>query len=413
MNASLFLSKRIIFNQQKAFSNFIIQLSVAAVAISTGIMVIAICFINGFQTIIQNKAFSFWGHLRVEEFVQTNSNISINQHDTTDIATLLNQIDGVEFVHRYNQKYGIVIAHNTMEGIVFKGYDTMPQQGSILSFLIKGRWVKRHQSVGDANNYATEIVLSEYAAQRLQLDTGQFVIANFIEQDRTQRKRKLKIVGVYQTHIQEYDKTFAFIDFALIEKMQAIDNSKPNTYEIIVQNASRIKSVNEVLYTQLPTNWDSKTTQEIVPQLFDWLALLNVNKWVLIIILSLVATINIIACMVTFVLERSRMIGILKAFGYPNTEIQKVFIYYATYVSLKGIFIGIGSGLLLCIIQQLTGFIQLNPEVYFVAAAPVKIIPMQIIILFLSAVAICFLILILPSYFIQKLKPIKSIQIQA
>lgn len=408
MNLPIYIAKNLIKGNKKAFSRFILRISVLATTISVAAMIIALSFINGFQQVIAEKIFHFWGHVRVQHFEPLKSNIAeaapILRTDTIE-KNFINT-PGIISYAPFANKSAILKSTSSIEGVLFKGIDTSYPLKKIDRFLIKGKWPSLTGS-----NKGNEIAISSYTADQLNVTSGSSLLIYFIQENgETPKTRKLTISGIYKTGIDVYDNVYAIGDLTLIQKLNGWDATTISGYEIDIADYKQMDTLAADIYEKLPAGWNAVTLKELSPEIFDWLQLQDTNKAILIIVMIIIASINLITCLLILILERTNMIALLKSVGANEITIQQIFIYYGTWIAVRGIALGTLIGLGICYLQQYTRFIKLNEEAYYVDAAPVAINYLQIVLIGLITFLICFLILILPSVISRKINPAKALQ---
>lgn len=407
MNVSSFIAQRIAFNRQKSFSRFIIRLATTATAISVAAMILTLAFVNGFQEAISQKIFSFFGHIKVQQYESVNRfDDEVNVSSNDDVEKLIKKIPHVEYVQKFANKSAVIENQKEIEGFVIKGVDNNYHFKNIQPFLKAGRWIAFTDSA-----YQKEIVISQQTADALKLKVNDEANVYFITNSQTRaNQRKLKVVGIYKTGIEEYDKVFAIGDIRLIRRMNDWDNDKIDGFEVFLDDYKKMDSVNNVLYGVLTDRWTSRTIKEVYPNIFDWLNVQNVNRDVIFIIMSIVAVINLITCLLILVLERTRMTGILKALGSNDWIIQKIFLYHASFIALRGVLIGVLMGVGIALLQKYTGFIKLDEAAYYVSEAPVSLMWWHVVLIAICAVIVCYLSLLLPTWLVKKINPVKAIR---
>lgn len=408
MNIAGFIARRIAFTREKSFSRFIIRLATAATILSVAVMIVALAITNGFQYTISQKIFSFWGHLRVQHYeagkMASAEETAIEKNDT--VLQVIRANPAVQSVNSFATKNAILKTSETIEGVLFKGVEKNYRFGQLQQFLKEGRWARFTDS-----GYSNEIVLSAYTAGQLKLKINDPVLIYFIQTDGSApRARKLTLTGIYKTGIEEYDKYIALGDIKLIQRLNGWKPEQIGGYEIFLKDYHQIDQVNEALFNQLPVAWTSRSIKEINPNIFDWLNLQDTTIVLVLIIMTVVAALNLITCLIILVLERTRMIGVLKALGSPNAAIQQIFLYQGGIITITGILLGNLLALLLCWLQQRYGLIHLQEEMYYISKVEMRIEWWHFLLVDAGTFIICLLILIIPTLIIRRIQPVRAIQ---
>jgi lipoprotein-releasing system permease protein len=412
-----FIANRIAFNQQKSFSRFIIRLSIVATVISVAVMIITISLANGFQQTVSQKVFSFLGHIRVQENQPEKAIISEETSiiHNASLMKLISEKPEVESIHPYASKYAILKTKDDMEGVLIKGFDKNFNYKHLLQFIKEGRPIQYNDST-----YSREIIISNYTAEQLHLKLNDKILVYFIRPGKNEnedgtpniRPDKLTVTGIYKTSIEEYDKIFAIGDIQLIQRLNGWRTDEIGGYEIFLKDYKKIDLAAIDIHDmdKFPQTWNTVSARDLSPNIFDWLNIQDKNRNILIVIMLIVAIINLVSCLIILVLERTKMVGILKALGATNWTVQKIFIRHSLFITLTGIALGALFGLGLLWLQEATGFIKLKEEAYYMSTAAVKIVWWQIAVICAGTLAICFLVLMLPSILVRKVQPVKAIQ---
>lgn len=371
-------------------------------------MIITLSVVNGFQKTVSEKIFSFWGHVRVGYLQPGKASIAeeepIQKNDTLIRSIRTNT--KIQSIHPFATKYAILKTTDEMEGVLLKGFDSSYDSLHLKQFIREGRFI-----TFDDSSYSREIIISTYTAGQLKLKLNDRVLIYFVRPDGKLRPDKLTIVGIYKTGIEEYDKTFAIGDLKLIRRLNNWNEHDIGGYEIFLKDYRQMNSVSSSIHDDdyFPPGWQSKTTRELYPNIFDWLDVQNTNQFILITIMVVIAAINLVTCLLILVLERLRMIGILKALGATDWTIQKIFLHQSGIITLRGIVIGTAVALGLLFLQMKTGLIRLKEEAYFMDTATVDIIWWQVAAVIGGTMLLSIVILLIPSLLVKKIQPIKAI----
>ncbi|MES2646011.1 MAG: FtsX-like permease family protein [Bacteroidota bacterium] len=407
MKLTFFIARRIIFNTQPSFSRFIIRLAVTATALSVAAMIITLSMVNGFQEAVSRKVFSFWGHVRIQALSPIRSMVSeegsFKRTDTIEAA--IRKVKGITHYQSFAVKSVVLKTRENFEGVLLKGIDRKFEKQPF-DFIKSGKTISFTDS-----GYSRDILLSEHTAKQLDVIPGDTLQCIFIRGSDDIRTRPLIVSGLYKTGIEEYDNSFALADLNFLRRLNLWDSTEVGGYEAWIDPE---KSTDSVIARQvranLPQGLSSYTIKQLYPNIFDWLAIQDQTKMIVVGVMILVAVINLITCLLILVMERTRMVGVLKAIGLSEAGISRIFWYYAGYISLTGIGLGLIIGLGLCWLQQYTGFIKMDEATYYVAFMPVHIIWWQVAAVAIGSFIICFLALRLPLLFVKTISPVKAIR---
>ena len=380
-----------------------------ATAVSIIAMIITLAFVNGFQEKVADKIFGFWGHIRVQKYETGKSLISeeLPLTKNTGVENSIATAPGVVAYQSFATKSAVLESQNDIEGVLIKGIEKNENHTALKQFLVAGRWIHFTDSL-----YSKETLVSDAVAKALQIKINDTIKVHFVATNSDAQKtyRKLVVVGFYHTGIDEYDKLFMIADINLIRR---INNWEPNQiggYEVFINQYQNLDAISSALSNALPSEWMSKSIKEVYPNIFDWLDIQDVNRNVVFIVMGIVALINLITCLLILMLERTNMIGLLKSMGATGWTIQKIFIVYASFITLAGVGFGLVIGLGICFLQQATGFITLDEASYYISVAPVKIIGWQVAAVCAGTTVVCFVSLFLPTLLIPKISPVKAIE---
>lgn len=409
MNLEYFIAKRLITakDYKSSISAPIINIAISAIAIGMIMMIISVATGMGLQQKIREKISAFSGQIIISNYDNNLSEVTL-----VPISKKQNfypnfiSVPAISHIQAIATKAGIIRTENAFEGIILKGVGKDYQWNNIKEYLVSG---KLPDFSKDLNQ---EVVISEFLANRLSLKVGDSFNTFFIkeEQNKLPISRRFKITGIFNSGFQEFDATYVIGDIRHLQRINKWTPDEVGAFEVFVDDFNNIKKIGEQVYEQTGSTLDTKTIIEKYSYIFEWLQLFDFNIIVILVVMILVATINMVVALLVLILERTQMIGILKALGADNWSVRKIFLYNAFYLILRGLFWGnlIGIGLLL--IQQHFGIIQLNPENYYVNQAPVYLNWGYIMLLNFLTITICFLVLLIPSYIITKISPVKAIR---
>ena len=409
MNLEHFIAKRLITakDHKSSISAPIIKIAIIAIALGVIMMMVSIATGIGLQNKIRQKVSAFNGHISISNFNGNESDVSIEPVSIHQkFYPKFKNIEGINHIQAVATKAGMIRTEAAFEGIVFKGVGKDYNWENLKEYLIQGKIPNLNS---DLNN---EILISQYLANRLNLKLGDRFNTFFMkeEENKLPNSRRFKIVGIYNSGLQEFDSSYIIGDIRHIQKMNKWRPDQVGSFEVFLDDFTKIEEKEDEVYSETSSILNSQTIVKKFSYIFDWLKLFDTNIVIILIIMIVVSTINMVVALLVLILERTQMIGILKSMGANNWSIRKIFLYNALYLIIRGLFWGniIGVGLLL--IQKYFGVIKLNPESYYVNVAPVDINIGYFLLLNISTVVICLLVLLIPSYIVTKISPAKTIR---
>ena len=415
MNFPLFIARRIysdhIGDQQKV-SKPAIRIAVAGVAIGLAVMIISVCVVLGFKHTIRDKVVGFGSHIQVANFYTLQSS-AIDQPIAIgdSMINVLKKTVGVKHVQRFAMKQGILKTDNDFLGVMFKGVGPEFDSTFIHKNMVEGSIP--HFSDQQSTN---RILISKDMANKLRVKAGDRIFAYFIG-DGGVRTRRFTISGIYQTNLAQYDKTTCFCDLYTARKLNAWTDDMVTGAELTVNDFKQLSTTASDIISRINRTQDqygntfsSKTIRELSPQIFSWLDLLDLNVWIILAIMTAVAVVTMISGLLIIILERTTMIGVLKALGARNSTVRHTFLWFAAFIIGKGLLIGDALALALILLQKSTGFAKLDPQTYYVDVVPVELDWMLIVALNVATMLIALFVLIAPSYLVSHIHPAKSMR---
>jgi lipoprotein-releasing system permease protein len=393
LNTAFEIAKRISFYKQKNYTRFIVRLSIAATAISVAAILLTFSIVNGFQSTISTKLYSFWGHIQISAVN------GANLIDEPQVIEKIKRISNIQSASAFLNQTMVLAKDVEIEGLNAKGiadFTSIPN-------IIQGRLIQ-----SNSQSPSKEIVLSKNIATKLKMVIGDQVSLYFFQNNQVQ-ERKLTVVGLFHSSIEEYDLKNVFVDIQLLQQMIQVPNAITG-YQINLKDLSKITETQNEIQSILPDNWVNSASANLYPQLFDWIQVQNTNRNITIIIMLLIAIVNLITCLLILLLERIPMIGSLNAMGATHAMIQKVFLYQASFIAWIGILLGLFIGLGLSLLQLKFQWIQLDESAYLINTLPIQIQPFQVIGVVVGTAIVCYLSFLLPTIWIKKISPAKAIR---
>lgn len=430
MRISNFIARRVAGSGQQSFSRLIIRIATTAVALSMTVMILATGLIAGFKTEIINKIFGFWGHIHITDtdinrslldaqpisknqdfypYLDTIQQIEYYSRESilgNEVERLIPTKGGIRHIQVFALKPGIIQVKSEIEGIILKGV----AEDFDWSFIEQYMQVGKRLDLSDTTA-SRGILISRQTADRLRVDTSDSFIINFPEKGGSILKKRFYVEGIYKTGLEEYDSKFALVDIRQIQQLLKWKPDEVSGFEVFVDNLDDLDLLSDyIYYDRLPNSLYAETISQKFPEIFKWLELQNINELVILLLMLVVALINMITALMILILERTNMIGTLKALGSTNWGIQKIFLYYAAYIILIGLFWGNLIGITLGFLQDKFGIIRLSEADYYLAVAPVHFNFWTILGLNIGTMVVTLIFLVIPSFLVTSISPVKAIR---
>ncbi len=434
MNFPLFVVKKIAFNQHQAFSRFILKISIAAVALSMTVMIVATALISGFQQTISQKVYGFWAHVIITPFKSAESLDKEAVSKQSEVYAHPEYFEGVSHVQAVALKAGIIHTKEDFEGIILKGIGADFKTSPFTECLVEGQLFPLEENQDNKG-----ILISSITAKRLQVTVGDKLLISFFEDDAKIRKRSFKISGIYNSGLEEFDKKYAWIDIAVIQNLNGWTKDEVGGFELFVEDKhlyeaklnvygkkiaamflpverameiqkEPLDKIGDDIFYSISNDLYAQTIKEFKPDIFNWLALQNTNEIVILAVMLLVAAVNMITSLLILILERTRMIGTLKALGSNNKQLRNIFVWNGVFIIGLGLIIGNIAGIGLCLLQDATHLIKLPEDSYYINYAPVKLEWTWLLFLNVFTLTTAAIFLLLPAMLVNKIEAIKAIR---
>lgn len=411
MNVPYFLARRIYADNDnhKKVSRPAVRIATIGVAVGLAVMIVSVCVVLGFKHAIRDKVVGFGSHIQVAEFsmLQQGSDSPIEVDDS--VMNVLRHIEGVKHVQRFAMKQGILKTDSDFLGVAFKGVGPEFDSTFIHQHLLEGV-VPKFSDKSSGN----KILVSKVMADKLKLTCGSRIFAYFID-DSGVRTRRFTIAGIYQTNLTQYDNVMCYTDLYTAVKLNGWQEDMASGAELQVSDFSKLDEVENRVVRQVNRTSDSygntyssKTIKELSPQIFSWLDLLDLNVWIILIIMMAVAAVTMISGLLIIILERTQMIGLLKALGARNAMVRHTFMWFAAFIIGRGLLWGNIIALGLVALQYFTGVVKLDPATYYVSSVPVEVNVLFVVLLNIGTLLISLFVLIGPSFLISHIHPAKT-----
>ena len=413
MNFPLFVAKRLFFDNSdsRKVSRPAITIATAGVAIGIAVMIVSVFVVLGFKHTIRNKVIGFGSHIQVTNFMTQMSSDQYPIVMSDSMMSVIRGIAGVKHAERFAYKQGILKTDSDFLGVMLKGVGPEFDSTFIHQNLIAGSIPKFADDAA-----GNKIVISKNIADKLNIKLGQRVFAYFINNDGV-RVRRFTIAGVYQTNLNQYDEVMCFTDLYTAVKLNGWKPDQASGAEVTVNDFDKVNTVEQQFVKKVNKTTDhygetytSQTIQDLNPQIFQWLDLLDMNVWIILALMISVAGVTMISGLLIIILERTTMNGVFKALGARNTTIRHMFLWFATFIIGRGLLIGNAVGIGFALLQKYLGIVKLNPATYYVSTVPIELNVPALLLINVLTLAVSVFVLIAPSYLISHIHPARSMR---
>jgi len=404
LNIELFIARRILSGNKDNFSRPIVRIAILSIALGLAVMLVSVAIVTGFQTQIREKVIGFGSHIQITAF---NSNVSYESNPISKKQPFypgLEKIKGIRHIQVFATKAGIIKTDEQIQGVVLKGIGSDYDWSFFKNKITEGKPLM----VSDTGK-TDGVLISKNLAQLLKLKLHDNLRMYFINNNET-RARKFVIAGIYQTGLEEFDKMYVLCDIAHIQKLNNWSPDEVAGFEVLINNFDDLKAMREKVKDNISYDLKAQSIHDMYPQIFDWLALQDTNVAIILTLMVLVSGIAMISTLLILILERTNMIGILKAIGMKNRGIRKIFLYNSAYIIGKGLLWGNFIGLSLCWLQLHFGIIHLPEESYYVSVVSISLKLIPILLINSGTLLVCLLLLVVPSHIITHIRPVKAIR---
>lgn len=411
MNTGLFIAKRLYSegSDKKKISKPIVSIAVIGIALGMAVMILSVAIVTGFKSEIREKIIGFGSHIRIVNHDTNTSFETVPVEKKQPFYPGLDSISGIKHIQTFAIKGGILKTKTNIQGAVLKGIGPDFDWSFFHKNIVRGEVFE----VTDRDT-VNKIIVSKDISQLLKLDTNDYVLMYFVEDP--PRVRRFKISGIYDTGLEEFDKRYILGDIKHVQNLNNWRKDQVTGFEVLIDDFNRIPNMTSFIrnnYTYPLFSDGTKLRVESItethPQIFDWLNVTDLNVWVILILMLAVAGFNMISGLLILILERTSMIGLFKAMGSRNWSIRKIFLYLSSFLIGKGLLWGNLIGILLCLIQLQFGLIKLDTASYYLETVPINLNILHVLLLNIGSLAVTVLMLVLPSYLIAKIDPVKTI----
>lgn len=404
MNIAFFISKKIIYNN-KGFSKPIVNIAILGIALGLAVMILTMAVVTGFQKEIRDKVIGFGSHIQVTNYDNNESFEGTPINKNQSFLSVLQKNSSIRHIQAFATKPGIIKTKEELQGVVVKGI------GSDFDWdFFKKNIIEGEPFIVSDSSKSDKILISKFHKEKLKIQLNDTIIIYFI-QNQQQRARRFSVCGIYETGLGEmFDQVFVIADIAHIQKLNGWDNNSIGGFEVLLNNYENLDEASDFVNAAVGYNFLAKSIKDVNRQIFSWLDAQDINAIVVIVLMALVAAINMISALLILILERTNMIGTLKALGSSNWSVRKIFLYNAAFLIGKGLIWGNIIGISVCLLQKYFHLVSLDEATYYLSSIPINFNLMHILLLNIGTFFLCLLMLLLPSYVITYITPVQAMR---
>jgi len=405
LNLPLFIANRISGKDKENLSGPVIRIAVITIALGLSVMILAVAVLVGFQTEIRNKVIGFSAHIQIDNFDENASYEASPVSMDQPFYPELDKVDGIKHIQVFTLKAGIIKTDDQLQGIVLKGIGPDYDWGFLKEHLTSGSIFQVNDTMASG-----ELLISGIISQKLKLKIGDEVRMYFLSGSESQpRGRKFNISGIYETGLEEFDDVYVIGDLRHIQRLNNWNTDMVSGFEVFIDDFKSLDKMGEMVYQMIGYDLNAETVTEAYPQIFDWLRLMDINVIIILVLMILVAGITIISTLLIMILERTNMIGVLKALGINDNDLRKLFVYLTARIIARGLLWGNITGIGIALIQHWTKILPLDEESYYISFVPVSLNISHILLINAGTFLVCLLMVLIPGFIIGRITPVKAI----
>jgi lipoprotein-releasing system permease protein len=406
LNLPVFIANRLSGKDKENLTGPVTRIAVITIALGLSVMIIAVAVLVGFQSGIRNKVIGFSADIKIDNFDENasyeSSPVSMNQ----PFYPGLEKVKGIKHIQVFTLKAGIIKTEDQLQGVVLKGVGPDYDWTFLQKNLISGSVFHVIDTI-----VSDDLLISGMISRKLNLKVGDEVRMYFLSGSETQpRGRKFTVSGIYETGLEEFDEVYAIGDMRHIQKLNNWSDDMVSGFEVFINDFKSIDKMGEMVYETIGYNLNAETVTQTYPQIFDWLRLMDINVIIILVLMIIVSGITIISTLLIMILERTSMIGILKALGTRNNDLRKLFVYLTARIIARGLLWGNIVGVGIALIQDWTKILPLDEESYYISYVPVSINISHILLINAGTFLICLVMVLIPGYIIGRITPVKAIR---